>query len=352
MAFSLAVLPNSAHDSVWAQRFRRGWQYGGYDCALTTAKSKYWVSTYNSGEDIATTPALSEVDGRPNLGLLASPLLTFKFITHSWPVQSDLLAMYSQRRKSSVDANVFQESYSEREWASRNPRFSSMASRSGRPRRTGSSNENLWSGISYEIASWRTEEASVVWSTIRDEYARIKGRERRQGSPWINAADSFSTHGTNQANQSSDHSRREANWLYTELEDRERALQWTRIRTLQEMERIQKKFLLYRSWQSSTVEPRRTSWTRNESQSTVNRFTVRIEKLKRQSEFSERFQGFLWPWDGKQLWVIPRSQSPGDCSESLWNARGLTHGVYVVHRETFLKIYLHQTSRQQLVLEM
>ena len=35
-------------------------------------------STYNSGEDIATTPALSEVDGRPNLGLLA---YRFKFIT-------------------------------------------------------------------------------------------------------------------------------------------------------------------------------------------------------------------------------------------------------------------------------
>ena len=60
-------------------------------------------STYNSGEDIATTPALSEVDGRPNLGLLA---YRFKFITHSSPVQSDL-AMYSHRRKSSLDANVF-----------------------------------------------------------------------------------------------------------------------------------------------------------------------------------------------------------------------------------------------------
>ena len=47
-------------------------------------------STYNSGEDIATTPALSEVDGRQNLGLLASPLLTVKFITPSRPVQGDL----------------------------------------------------------------------------------------------------------------------------------------------------------------------------------------------------------------------------------------------------------------------
>ena len=33
-------------------------------------------STYNSGEDIATTPASSEVDERPYMGLLASPVLT------------------------------------------------------------------------------------------------------------------------------------------------------------------------------------------------------------------------------------------------------------------------------------
>ena len=71
--------------------------------------------------------------------------------------------------------------------ASRNPRFSSMASRTGRPRWKGSSFENLRSRISYEIASWRTEEASV-WSTIRDEFARIKGRKRRQGPPRIKAA--------------------------------------------------------------------------------------------------------------------------------------------------------------------
>ena len=33
-------------------------------------------STYNSGEDIATTPASSEVYERPNMGLLASPVVT------------------------------------------------------------------------------------------------------------------------------------------------------------------------------------------------------------------------------------------------------------------------------------
>ena len=34
------------------------------------------VSTYHSGEDIATTLASSEVDERPDLGMLASPLFT------------------------------------------------------------------------------------------------------------------------------------------------------------------------------------------------------------------------------------------------------------------------------------
>ena len=42
------------------------------------------------------------------------------------------------------------------------------------------------------------------------------------------------------ANQSSDYSRREKDWLYTELEERERALLETRIGTLQEMIELRK----------------------------------------------------------------------------------------------------------------
>ena len=88
-------------------------------------------STYNSGEDSATTPALSEVDGRLNLGLLASPLLTEERqvqlhpglhshtgkmlcqVHHTFHTSTErLVAMYSHWRMSSLD--VFQESYSER----------------------------------------------------------------------------------------------------------------------------------------------------------------------------------------------------------------------------------------------
>ena len=44
-----------------------------------------------------------------------------------------------------------------------------------------------------------------------------------------------------QANQAFDHSRSEKVWLHTELEDRERALQETHMRTLEEMEESKKK---------------------------------------------------------------------------------------------------------------
>ena len=46
-------------------------------------------------------------------------------------------------------------------------------------------------------------------------------------------------HHTNQINENS---RREQAWLQAELENRERALQETRIRTLQEMEEFLKRF--------------------------------------------------------------------------------------------------------------
>ena len=43
---------------------------------LVPSRKASMGSTYNSGENIVTTPALSEVDERPNLGMLASPLST------------------------------------------------------------------------------------------------------------------------------------------------------------------------------------------------------------------------------------------------------------------------------------
>ena len=91
-------------------------------------------STYNSGEDIATSQSSSEVDERPNWGMLASPLSTQKretqvqprsgFITPTENSESRSshvptstgrpVAMYSPKNKSSRDSNVLQESYSQK----------------------------------------------------------------------------------------------------------------------------------------------------------------------------------------------------------------------------------------------
>ena len=53
-------------------------------------------STFNSGEDIATTPAVSEVDGRSDLGMLASPLLSQERETSANP-----LGIYHSNRECS-----------------------------------------------------------------------------------------------------------------------------------------------------------------------------------------------------------------------------------------------------------
>ena len=44
-----------------------------------------------------------------------------------------------------------------------------------------------------------------------------------------------------------------------------------------------------------------------------------LQELQRQGDFPERFQRFRWSSSGKQFWVIPRSQSAYEYSESSWN---------------------------------
>ena len=91
-------------------------------------------STCNSGEDIATTPASSEVDEKPNEGVLASSLLTQErqvqlhsgFITQNRensesrsshvPTSTERpVAMYSHKRMSSRDSHFVQGLQRERE---------------------------------------------------------------------------------------------------------------------------------------------------------------------------------------------------------------------------------------------
>ena len=64
----LAVLPNRARSQVISPT--------EVTTMLLPSRKTSIGSTYSSGEDTFTTPAVSEVDERSNLGMLASPLLT------------------------------------------------------------------------------------------------------------------------------------------------------------------------------------------------------------------------------------------------------------------------------------
>ena len=100
----------------------------------------------------------------------------------------------------------------------------------------------------------------------------------------------------------------------------------------------------------------RRNFSDKKRQSTVNQLTVQIQELHDKVD-SERFQAFPWSWDGKQLYVIPRSQSSCNCSMSSWNAwprilPAAWDTEIMLHRETFLQIDPHQMNRQQRSLEV
>ena len=96
-------------------------------------------STYNSGEDIATTPCIIGSGWKTKFGTAGFTVVDCQ-VHHTFQTSTGrLVAMSSHKRKSSLDTNVFR-SLILRErarvlfCASGNPRFSSMASRTGRPR--------------------------------------------------------------------------------------------------------------------------------------------------------------------------------------------------------------------------
>ena len=76
MALSLAVLPNRAQLQVMSPTIPS--RYAARRSRLCSNHRASLGSTYNSGEDIVTTPGSSEVDDRPSLRMLASPLFTQK----------------------------------------------------------------------------------------------------------------------------------------------------------------------------------------------------------------------------------------------------------------------------------
>ena len=96
-------------------------------------------STYNSGEDIATTPCIIGSGWKTNFGTAGFTVVDCQ-VHHTFQTSTGrLVAMCSHKRKSSLDTNVFRSLILRARarvlfCASGNPRFSSMASRTGRPR--------------------------------------------------------------------------------------------------------------------------------------------------------------------------------------------------------------------------
>ena len=72
-------------------------------------------STYNSGEDIATTPCIIGSGWKTKIGTAGFTVVDCQ-VHHTFQTSTGrLVAMCSHKRKSSLDTNVFQESHSERE---------------------------------------------------------------------------------------------------------------------------------------------------------------------------------------------------------------------------------------------
>ena len=99
---------------------------------LLPSRRASFGSTYNSSEDVTTTPVSSERDERQSMGMLSSPLFVQKreasvapariyhwkilcHAHHTVPVTGKPVAMCSHKRKSSRDPKRLQESYSARE---------------------------------------------------------------------------------------------------------------------------------------------------------------------------------------------------------------------------------------------
>ena len=144
-------------------------------------------STYNSGEDMVTTPAVSEVDERSTFGNAGfttvntgerhvqhhSEFITLRESseTRSSHVRTSTgrpVATCSHTRKSSRDPNVLQESYSERERILSEHRKSAISLNCELIMLLKEEKllyQDSLKQISYEIASWGTKESCTVWSS-------------------------------------------------------------------------------------------------------------------------------------------------------------------------------------------
>ena len=160
--------------------------------------------------------------------------------TRSSPVSTSTgrsVWMCSHKSKWSRDSHVLQESYFRQRkdlfWASRNPRFPVIASWSRRSR-SKTALSRLSEAEYHPRLLLEEQKLSEARSGLNMQELRVESADRA-----LHEA-SLQLHSQRmelfQRNQLSHHSRREKERLCTQLEERERALQDTRIRTLQEIE--------------------------------------------------------------------------------------------------------------------
>ena len=225
-------------------------------------------STYNSGADIVTIPPVSEVDERSNFGTAGlTTVFTgerqvqphFVFITlvvkvprqvhHTFlPVRRDPWRCV-HTRENQIEIQISCRSLHQKEGGF----FLSV--------------ETSAISLNYELIMLLREKKllyqdSLMRNVVRDCFLRNKKRitklsevrsELNMQELRVESADRVLQGPVQQlcsqrmefyqANQLSDHSKREKNWLCTELENRERVLQETRMRTLPGHGRIEKDLL-------------------------------------------------------------------------------------------------------------
>ena len=266
-------------------------------------------SIYNPGEDSNHTCIIGS-GWRTKFGTAGFTVVDCQ-VHHTFHTSTErLVAMNSHRGKSSLDANVFRSLIlREREVFLLSVEKPTIFV-NGKQIRPPKVNRQLW-------------RKSLKWNIIRDCF--LKNRRSfcclKHGPRWIckNQGSKAQTglalresrpqiHSQRmelcQANQSSDHAQREKDRFCSELEDRERALLRTRIRTLQEMKKNSKKFLLYRSWQSSTVEPRRFFWIRK-------RKSIYSESVYGSNREIKKIKWILWTIPGISV-ILRRQAALGD----------------------------------------
>ena len=234
--------------------------------------------------------------------------------SHS-PVTGKLAAMYSHKRKSSRDPQSSQESYSERE-RGHSPSIEKfgifLTSEQIKPpkeRRQPYLNSLKRNIIrDYFLMRWickNGKQAGSTGMTLRESNRQVHSH---RVEPY-------------QANQENENVGREQVWLHAELENCERALQETRIGTLQEMEELKK---ICCAVAEKTQRLRMDELTRQEfkeSQSTVNQLTVQIQELQdkvNSPNYSRHFHD-LETVSSSGLFHVPKH--PLNCSESSWNAQ-------------------------------